>query len=124
MNVALDHHYSSAIAAQLRDMGHDVWTARELGWAMEDDEPLLEACAVEQRALVTNNVAHFVVIARQWTEAGRRHSGLIFTSDRSMPRGRAAIGTYVSALATLLLQHPADGALRDQIWWLRPSEPS
>jgi len=49
---------------------------------------LLGICHQEQQALVTNNVADFTVIVRDWAVEGRRHSGPIFTSDVSMPRGR------------------------------------
>ena len=118
MKLALDNHYSPVIAEKLREVGHDVVAAVEKGWATEDDEDLLERCNLEQRALLTNNVADFASIARRWSLDGRRHSGLIFTSDTSMPRGRVHIGRYVKALENLLQSHPADDALADRILWL------
>lgn len=118
MKLALDHHYSRAIAEQLRLLGHDVVAAVEEGLEREDDESLLTICAEGARALLTNNVGDFVPIARRWAAEGRSHSGLIFTSDASMPRGRNTIGRYVAALDGLLRVRGADDALRDQVHWL------
>lgn len=118
MKLALDNHYSLQIAVKLRERGHDVVAVIEHGWEMEDDQRLLELCAEEQRALMTNNVADFVLIARRWGNEGRRHAGLVFTSDASMPRSRAPIGRYVDALDELLRANAEEDAFADQIVWL------
>lgn len=118
MKLALDHHYSPAIAAQLRERGHDVLVVSERGWETTTDELLLELCQEEQRALLTNDVADFAVIARRWAAEGRQHAGLIFTSDTSLPRARSTIGRYVKALEALLRAHPTDDGLEDHIHWL------
>ena len=89
MRLALDHHYSPLIAVGLRDRGHDVHAVSELGWQLEDDEPLLVRCSAEELALVTNNVVDFAVINERWADEGRVHEGLIFTSDARWPRRRA-----------------------------------
>lgn len=116
MKVALDHHYSRRIAEQLRTTGHDVVAAVERGWEREADDALLGLCASEQRALVTNNVADFTVIARGWSGQGRAHAGLIFTSDASLPRTRRTIGRFVQLLDELITEHPQP--FIDRIHWL------
>ncbi|MBW3605836.1 MAG: DUF5615 family PIN-like protein [Actinobacteria bacterium] len=118
MKLALDHHYSPTIAEQLRSRGHDVVAAQERGWGQEDDESLLTLCSGEDRALLTNNVGDFSVIARRWAAEGRSHAGLIFTSDASMPRHRDTVGRYVTALDHMHRTHAVDNALRDRIDWL------
>lgn len=118
MRLALDHHYATAIAVQLRDRQHDVVAAIERGWQAEEDSVLLATCREEVRALLTNNVADFVALAAGWTATGREHAGLIFTSDASMPRDRRTIGRYVAELEALLTANPALDALVGQIHWL------
>ncbi|MDQ6727091.1 MAG: DUF5615 family PIN-like protein [Actinomycetota bacterium] len=118
MRLALDNHYSPVIAQRLREAGHDVVAAIERGWEREDDERILAICADEPRALLTNDVADFTAIYRRWAADGRAHSGLIFTSDASMPRGRATIGRFVGALDALLSLHPGEDAFGERVHWL------
>lgn len=118
MKLALDHHYSADIAAKLRERGHDVIAVIERGWHAEKDEPLLTLCVEEQRALMTNNVGDFALITRRWAAEGRRHPGLIFTSDASMPRGRDTIGRFVDALDDLMRTNQSEEALNDRVVWL------
>ena len=123
MRLALDQHYSTQIAVELRRRGHDVVAAVEKGWEAEDDERLLMRCETEERALLTNNVGDFVVIARSWATQGRRHLGLTFTSDASMPRGRDTIGRYVDALESLLVANAGDTDFVDRVHWLSDARP-
>ena len=118
MKLVLDHHCATAIAIQIRERGHDAVAAVEQGWETETDESLLVMCEAQRRALVTNNVGDFTVIARQWAVEGRRQAGLVFTSDASMPRSRRTIGRYVNALDDLLRSHPEDGSFIERSHWL------
>lgn len=118
MKLALDHHYSRVIAEQLRTMGHDVVAAVERDWHELDDEPLLTLCASEERALLTNNVGDFAAVARMWAVSGQQHSGLIFTSDASLPRTRDNIGKFVRLLDEILSDHQKPDDFADRIHWL------
>ncbi|MGH9920116.1 MAG: hypothetical protein ACRD6W_14775, partial [Nitrososphaerales archaeon] len=85
---------------------------------MGEDEPLLTACDTEQRALLTHNVADFTVIDRRWAVEGRRHAGLILTSDSALPRDRSTIGKYVELLDDLLRSNQKDKSFVDHVHWL------
>jgi hypothetical protein len=118
VRLALDHHYPQAIAKELRNRSHDVVTALERDWDAWDDEPLLVACTVDRRTLLTNNVRDFAPLARQWAADGRTHCGLIFSSDSSMPRTKTNVGAFVDALDSFLKDHPGADDFNDRIHWL------
>ncbi|MGQ0632349.1 MAG: DUF5615 family PIN-like protein [Sporichthyaceae bacterium] len=120
MKLAMDHHYSTTIAANLRSRGHDVIAAVERDWHGLGDADLVDACRTESRALLTNNVADFAIIARSLATGGHSHQGLIFTSDTSLPRTLHTIGRYVDLLDAVMQNNPADDALVDTITWLGP----
>ncbi len=90
----------------------------ELGWQLEDDEPLLARCSADELALVTNNVVDYAVIIQRWADEGRAHAGLIFTSDARWPRRRDMIGRFVDALDTLLTGNSGTRSLDGRIHWL------
>ena len=119
MRLLLDEMYSPQIARQLRSRDHDVVSVTEraeLGG--KSDEGLFAAMAAEHRAIVTNDAADFVLLFQRATAEGMDHAGLLFTSDRSLPRTKAGIGRYVTVLDDLLTSHPTDDALRNQLRWL------
>jgi len=114
----LDYHYSPLIAVGLRDRGHDVTAVSELGWQLEDDEPLLARCSAEGLALVTNNVGDFAVITQRWADEGRVHAGLVFTSDARWPRRRDIICRFADAIDALLSGNAGTMSLAGRIHWL------
>jgi hypothetical protein len=118
VRLAQDHHYTITIAERLRESGHDAVAVFERGWHDLGDEDLLERCAAEERSLLTNNVGDFVPIAQRWAGEGRTHAGLVFTSDASLPRTHASIGTYVARLRDLMDANPGATAFRDRVHWL------
>jgi predicted nuclease of predicted toxin-antitoxin system len=118
VRLILDHHYSPQIAVRLRDLGHDVTAVMDRDWHSEDDETLLARCRNDDIVLMTNNVADFVVIVRNWAAQGRSHHGIVFTSDASLPRHRDFIGLTVERVGSLLVAHPGDHEFVDRVHWL------
>ena len=116
MKLILDHHYPAAIAVGLRRRGVTAATLLEHGWQVLDDDAVLDACQADGLTLVTNNVADFTVIARQWQVQGRSHCGLIFTSDRRWPRTRDGSGGLSAALCDLC--RGGDERWIDRMHWL------
>ncbi|MEX2619913.1 MAG: DUF5615 family PIN-like protein [Egibacteraceae bacterium] len=121
MKLLLDVHFTPVIAEQLRDRGHAVRSAADDTVTRQlSDEALLGHAVGHASALLTNDAKDFVPIAGEWARAGRRHLGIVLTSDRRLPRTRTAIGRFVITLDALLSQHPDDEALRDRLIWLKP----
>lgn len=120
MRLLLDEHFSPEIARQLRERGHDVVAARErVELHGLSDRELLGVAVSERRAIVTENVIDFVPLHAEALATSASHFGVVFTSSRTFPRTRRAIGRLVRALDRLLAEHAADDALRDQTWWLQ-----
>jgi hypothetical protein len=120
VRLLLDEHYSPEIARQLHSRGHDVVAVAEGADLVGLGDELLRGMARERRAIVTSNVKDFVPLAtRAALEAGA-HYGLLFTSDRSMPRRIDAIGRLVDALDRFLRHHKGEDSCRDQVQWLSP----
>jgi predicted nuclease of predicted toxin-antitoxin system len=119
VKLLLDEHYSPEIARQLRTRGHDVVAvaARADLVGLSDDE-LLRRMAQEQRAIMTNNVKDFMPLATRAAQGADDHCGLLFTSDRSMPRRSDAIGRFVAALDAILQRHQGEDSYRNQVQWL------
>ncbi len=119
MRLLLDEHFSHRIAEQLRQSGCDVIAGCELPelQGIGDEELFGWACRHE-RALVTENVQHFLRIHGQLLNRGEQHYGLVLTSPRKFPRTSAGIGALVTALAKLLADRPGSASLRSDVLWL------
>ena len=67
---------------------------------------------------MTNNVKDFMPLASRAPLEANDHDGLVFTSDRSMPRRVDAIGRFVEALDALLQRHQGQDSFRNRVQWL------
>ncbi len=116
MKLLLDELYSKKIAQKLRARGHDVCAVTEdpalIGLS---DYELIERMVEDHRVIVTNNVADFASLVKS-----KEHAGLVFTSDKSLPRNRKTVGLFIRRLDSLLSSHTEENALHGQIRWLDP----
>lgn len=108
MRLLLDELYPAAIASGLRDKGYDVAAVQEDLGLRGLSDPALFAIAQElRRAVVTENVGHFMPLDAQVHARGGSHYGLVLTSNRAYPRHHERfIGDLVRALAELLERYP------------------
>ena len=119
LRLLLDEHYTPVIAQQLRERGHDVVSVLERDdLRSASDVELFAAAREERRALLTNNVIDFMPLVHQAAQEGTSHFGVLFTSDRSLPRTLATVGDYVRVLDELLTANRAEDALLDEVRWL------
>jgi uncharacterized protein DUF5615 len=110
LKVLLDEMYTSAIAEQLRDRGRDAEAVTERPeLRARSDRDLFALAQSEQRAVVTENIDDFSVIADDYDQRGQAHFGLVLVPPGSYPRSSpATIGRMVTALDRLLGEHPGD----------------
>jgi predicted nuclease of predicted toxin-antitoxin system len=119
LKLLLDEMYPPAIAAQLRDRGHDVVAvaARAELRGLPDDGVFATA-QQEHRAVVTENVGDFSLIADAADQRGFPHHGLILVDPVKYPRGNPrTIGRMVTRLDLLLNDH-RPGKPTSLRWWL------
>lgn len=86
-------------------------STEEAGNRAASDAEQLSFAATQRRILLTFNVKHFVVLAREWSEAARPHSGII-VSDH-LPFRELLKRTL------LLLQRHARQDLTNTLLWLQ-----
>ena len=103
----LDEDISRHVAEGSRHIGIDAISVHEIGRANKriPDEDQLIAATAEGRVLVTYNRADFQILDAQWRAAGRSHSGILWCTEKSIPR--RAIGDLIRALESLAHQYEA-----------------
>jgi len=119
LKLFLDEMYSPRIAEQLSSRAYDALSvADRADLRALPDRMLFERMQDERRTVLTNNVKDFVPLITAAETGGSSHYGVLFTSDRSLPRGRDNIGSYVEVLAGVFEAHPSDDDLRGIVRWL------
>jgi hypothetical protein len=118
LKLLVDEMYPSAIAEQLRDRNHDVEAVTERNELRSlPDAGIFALAQQEQRAVVTENIDDFCVIAEGYDLRGEAHFGLVLAPPRRYPRGSpATIGRMVTALDRLLGEHPGEMATSMRHW--------
>jgi hypothetical protein len=94
-----------AVADGLRARNVDavsVYAISRAGQRIADADQLAYATA-EGRVLVTYSRDDFMVLDAEWRRAGREHAGILWCSERIIPR--RAIGTVIAALVAVDAAH-------------------
>jgi Domain of unknown function (DUF5615) len=115
--LVLDEMFAPAIAAALRNLGHDVIAVAEHVElrAMTDDEVFAWAAA-QGRWLLTENVKDFRPILLRTLQADGARPGVLYTSNRAFPRSRKNPGPLIQALDSWLRDGPPEPPLHED--WL------
>ncbi len=118
MRLLLDEMHAPAIAAALAEAGFDVVaTAADPSLRGSSDADLLALATTAGRALVTENVGDFSVLASARAVDGEPHAGLIFTNPNRFNRATLAYpGNLIAALGSFLDDPPITGD--SWTWWL------
>jgi predicted nuclease of predicted toxin-antitoxin system len=107
VRLLLDEMVSPAIAADLRQLGHDVIAVADRpDLRSKSDEEIFAWASAEQRWLLTENVKDFRPIMLRALSAGAPGGGLLFTSNRTFPRSRKNPGSLIRALDAWLTSGP------------------
>ena len=116
----LDEMFSPAVAAALREMGHNVIAIAEHGEmrAMTAEEVLAWA-ASQGRWLLTENVKDFRPLMLRALQAGTSGAGILYTSSRAFPRSRKNPGPLIQAIHAWLVSGPPEAPLSED-WLLNP----
>lgn len=77
----IDECVVEGLAATLREYGYDALNVQELGQKGIADEKLLELAAKKQRVILTHNIKHFVVLAKEWAEKNKFHYGIVLVDE-------------------------------------------
>jgi hypothetical protein len=118
LKLLIDEMYPLAIAVQVRDRGHDVEAVTERPELRAlADAHLFALAQQEQRAVVTENISDFSVIASDHDQRGELHHGLVLVAPSSYPRGNPrTIGLMVTKLNQLLDEHPETTPMGLRLW--------
>lgn len=102
--------YTPVIAEELRKRGRDVEAVTERTELRALPDPDLFSLAQrESRAVVTENIDDFSIIASDYDQRGTPHFGLVLVPRANYPRRHSrTVGRMVAELDKLLADHPTN----------------
>ena len=110
MRLLLDEMHAPAVAAALTEAGFDVVATAADPSLRSPDADLLDHASATGRALVTENVGDFSLLAATRAVDGEPHAGLILTNPARFNRATLAYpASLIAALRTFLDAPPASG---------------
>lgn len=75
----IDEDLTDRLAVALRSRGYDVISAHEVNMRGQTDKEQLEYAAKNNRAILTRNIKHFVILQREYYRHGLLHKGIVVT---------------------------------------------
>ncbi len=119
LKLLLDEMLDAEIGVQLRRRRWDVESIQGehqdlLGLA---DAVVLERATQLGRALVTDNVHHFLPLHHSYLAEQKTHAGLLLAHPRGYPRSKKTIGIWVRGLEQIL-QRRASGSMENLCEWV------
>ena len=121
MRLLIDEHYPPSIAEQLRERGHDaVAVQEEADLRGTIDQDLFAEAQRRKSAVLTENAADYMILDAEYRARQVAHWGVVLTSNRTFPRGKATtVGALVKALDELLRTAGSEGPSSQVIWLQR-----
>jgi hypothetical protein len=123
LKLLIDEHYPPSIAEQLRERGHDaVAVQEEVDLRGMLDPDLFTEAQRRNCAVLTENAADYIMLDAEYRSRHLAHWGLVLTSNRTFPRGKATtVGALVKALDDLL-RNAGSGGPSSMVIWLQRSK--
>lgn len=119
VKLLLDEMLDPEIGIQLRRRR---WDVKSIQGEHQDLIGLADAVVLERatqlgRALVTDNVRHFLPLHRTYLAGQKTHAGLVLAHPRGYPRSKRTIGIWVRGIEKVL-QRLASGSTENLCEWL------
>jgi Domain of unknown function (DUF5615) len=111
IRIYTDESVDVAVAAGPKRRGVDAWSARDVGNLGLSDEEQLRYASLEQ-AVIFSHDADFLRLARDWTQQGIGHTGIIYVQEQKL-----GVGECVRRLLDYALMLEAD-EMRNRIEFL------
>lgn len=118
MKLLVDEMYPAVIADQLRARGHDAHAVVERAELRAlADRDLFALAQSERRAIATENIADFSVIADDHDRSGQVHHGLVLILSSKYPRGDPqTVGRMIRSLTQLLTAQHSEEPKSLRLW--------
>ena len=118
VKLLLDEMHSPSIANALSKASWDVKAVASMTELRGmSDRDLLTYATASGRAVVSENIVDFALLAAQSAAENRPHAGLLYTNPKRFNRATLAYpGNLINALRTFLEDPPIDG--ESWTWWL------
>ncbi len=106
MRWLIDEMLPPSTAAELNHRGHDAVHVNDLGLAGQPDPVVFDNAVTQQRIVVTENVADYVVLLDQRLRSDQPATPVVFVRKADLPRRGALAIRLAARLDTWAGSHP------------------